>query len=54
MRCRSPFLSRAIFSKLRTYNKRGFHPDDWDATELIDRWRAELFGDQGSLVDHLK
>lgn len=51
---KSPFLSREIFHKLRTYNKRGFHPDDWDATETIDRWRRELFGDQGSLVDHLK
>jgi len=51
---RSPFLSREIFHKLRTYNKRGFHPDDWDATATIERWRAELFGEQGSLVDHLK
>ncbi len=51
---RSPFLSREIARKLRTYNKAGFHPDDWDATELIDRWRAELFGEQGTLVDHLR
>lgn len=51
---RSPFLSREIFAKLRTYNKPGFHPDDWDATELIEHWRHELFGDHGALVDHLK
>jgi len=51
---RSPFLGREIFGKLRTYNKRGFHPDDWDATELIERWKGELFGEQGTLVDHLK
>ena len=51
---KSPFLSREVFHKLRTYNKRGFHPDDWDATETIERWKAELFGEQGSLVDHLK
>jgi hypothetical protein len=51
---RSPFLSREILRKLRTYHQRGFHPDDWDATELIDRWRGELFGEQGTLVDHLR
>ena len=51
---RSPFLTREILAKLRTYNKRGFHPDDWDADELIERWKAELFGEQGTLVDHLK
>lgn len=51
---RSPFLSRDIFRKLRSYNKRDFHPDDWDATELIEQWKTELFGEQGILVDHLK
>ncbi|MCW2787601.1 MAG: hypothetical protein JWP74_4118 [Marmoricola sp.] len=51
---RSPFLSREIARKLRTYNKAGFHPDDWDATELIEQWKVELFGEQGILVDHLK
>ncbi len=51
---RSPFLGRDIVRKLRTYNKRGFHPDDWDASDLIERWRTELFGEQGILVDHLK
>lgn len=51
---RSPFLSREVARKLRTYNKREFHPDDWDATELLERWKTELFGEQGILVDHLK
>jgi uncharacterized protein len=51
---RSPFLSRDVLRRLRTYNRRGFHPDDWDASELVERWRAELFGDQGALVDHLR
>lgn len=50
----SPFLSRDVFRRLRSYNRRGFHPDDWDATELVERWRAELFGDEGALVDHLR
>ncbi len=50
----SPFLGRDVLHRLRSYNKEGFHPDDWDATELIERWRAELFGERGTLVDHLK
>ncbi len=51
---RSPFLSRDVLRRLRSYNKVGFHPDDWDATALIDRWRTELFGDAGTLADHLR
>jgi hypothetical protein len=39
---------------LRAYNKRGFHPDDNDNSELVARWRAELFGSEGALTDHLK
>lgn len=50
----SPFLGRDVLHRLRSYDKKGFHPDDWDATELVERWRAELFGEQGVLVDHLK
>lgn len=50
----SPFLSREVLGRLRTYNKVGFHPDDWDASELIERWRVELFGAEGALADHLK
>ena len=50
----SPFLSRTVIRRLRDYNRVGFHPDDHDATELLDRWRAELFGAEGMLADHLK
>ena len=50
----SPFLSRAVIRRLRDYNRVGFHPDDHDATEILERWRAELFGEQGRLTDHLK
>jgi uncharacterized protein len=46
---RSPVVSRALWDQLRDYNGPDFHPDDRDATALIARWRAELFGDQGSL-----
>jgi predicted metal-dependent hydrolase len=50
----SPFLSRMVIRRLRDYNRVGFHPDDHDATEILERWRAELFGEQGRLTDHLK
>jgi hypothetical protein len=50
----SPFLSRTVIRRLRDYNRVDFHPDDNDATELLDRWRAELFGAEGVLTDHLK
>ncbi|MGN6160614.1 MAG: metal-dependent hydrolase [Marmoricola sp.] len=39
----SPFLRRSVIQRLRSYNRRGFHPDDWDASALIDRWKQELF-----------
>jgi predicted metal-dependent hydrolase len=50
----SPFLSRAVVRRIRDYNRVGFHPDDFDATELVERWRAGLFGEQGVLADHIK
>ena len=50
----SPFLTREVFRRLRRYNQVGFHPDDIDATELLERWRVELFGADGVLADHLK
>ena len=50
----SPFLSRTVIRRLRDYNRVGFHPDDNDNSELLDRWRAELFGTTGTLTDHLR
>jgi hypothetical protein len=50
----SPFLSREVVRRIRDYNRIGFHPDDNDATGLLERWREELFGTQGVLADHLK
>jgi hypothetical protein len=50
----SPFLSREVVQRIRDYNRVGFHPDDHDATALLDHWRAELFGAEGSLADHLR
>jgi len=47
----SPFLTRDMLDHVRAYHRPGFHPDDFDATELLDRWKAELFGTDGSLTD---
>ncbi len=50
---RSPIAQRAVWDQLRDYNRPDFHPDDRDTTELVERWRAELFGDTGTLNDKL-
>jgi predicted metal-dependent hydrolase len=46
-------LTRRIWSRLREYDRPSFHPDDRDTTELVDMWRAELFGPDGTLNDKL-
>src|SRR5439155_24262477 len=50
---RSPFMSRRAVRQLLQYNRRGFHPNDRDTTELIAVWRAKLFGSDGKLTDLL-
>jgi predicted metal-dependent hydrolase len=49
----SPFMQPSLWRRLRDYNRRDFHPDDWDADALVTRWRDELFGEQGTLKDKL-
>jgi predicted metal-dependent hydrolase len=49
----SPLLTRTVMRRIRAYTKPGFHPDDTAGNGLLERWTAELFGEQGSLVDHL-
>jgi len=50
----SPFLTREVVRRIRAYNRPGFHPDDIDATELVERWRDELFGADGALSERLR
>jgi predicted metal-dependent hydrolase len=50
---RSPIVSRELWDQLRDYNRPDFHPDDRDTTELVAKWRNELFGAQGTLNDKL-
>jgi predicted metal-dependent hydrolase len=49
----SPFLTRTVMRRVLAYSKPGFHPDDTDNTALLEYWTAALFGESGSLVDHL-
>ncbi len=50
---RSPWLTKDVRRRIRDYNRPDFHPDDHDSTALLEEWRERLFGDEGSLVDHL-
>lgn len=46
---RSPLVSRELWNQLKDYDRPDFHPDDRDTTELVARWREELFGENGTL-----
>lgn len=50
---RSPLMDPAIWAQLKDYNRPDFHPDDSDTTGLVETWRAELFGEHGTLNDKL-
>jgi predicted metal-dependent hydrolase len=47
------FMQPKLRHVLREYDRVGFHPDDRDTSELLARWRDELFGDDGTLNDRL-
>ncbi len=49
----SPFLDREMVERIRDYNRDDFHPDDHDTEALVAEWRAQLFGDQGTLNSRL-
>lgn len=44
---------KGLLSDLAQYMRPGFHPDDIDTSALLGRWQRELFGSEGTLVDHL-
>src|SRR5881227_2864365 len=50
---RSPIVDRALWRQLKDYDRPDFHPDDRDTTELVKRWREELFGEHGTLNEKL-
>lgn len=49
----SPLVSRDLWRQLKEYDRAGFHPDDHDTDALVEQWRAELFGADGTLNDKL-
>ena len=50
---KSPIVRRELWDQLKDYNRPDFHPDDSDATELVEQWRDVLFGEEGTLNDKL-
>ncbi len=48
---RSPFLGKDVITHLWSYNAKGFHPDDRDTTALMEQWRIELFGAEGTMKE---
>ena len=52
----APLLPRMARSALGMRSPAVYTLEDMadDATALLDRWRAELFGTNGTLADHLK
>ncbi|ADG98416.1 Uncharacterized conserved protein UCP07580 [Segniliparus rotundus DSM 44985] len=50
----SPFLTREVIARIRSYTQHGFHPNDQDNTDVLRRWSAELFGSGGELAGNLR
>lgn len=50
---RSPIVQREVWDRLKEYDQPDFHPNDRDTTELVGRWREQLFGAHGALNDRL-
>jgi hypothetical protein len=50
---RSPLLTKELWLQLKDYNRPDFHPDDRDTDGLVEHWRHELFGPDGTLNDKL-
>lgn len=45
---RSPMFSREARQRFLSYNRRGFHPNDWDSTDVLEHWAKELFNPDGT------
>ena len=47
---RQPIVSRAVWDQLKEYERRGFHPNDRPTHDLIEKWREQLFGEDGQML----
>ena len=45
----SPLAQKDFKDQVMAYDRPGFHPNDRDTTALVETWRTELFGEQGSM-----
>jgi hypothetical protein len=45
---RTPMFTADALRRFRSYNRPGFHPDDWDSAAVLERWSKELFDQDGS------
>ena len=50
---RSPLWDRAVWQRLKDYDRYDFHPNDHDTVALVEEWRTMLFGESGELNDLL-
>ena len=50
----SPWIRPEVRRRIRAYNRRDFHPDDFDNAELTREWRERLFGPGGTLRDRVE
>lgn len=50
---RSPLIAKDVRRRIRDYNRNDFHPENHDATALLEHWREELFGAAGELNSRL-
>jgi len=50
---RSAVMQPELWQQLRDYDLPDFHPDNRDTTGLVEQWRTELFGPEGTLNDKL-
>jgi len=46
---KQPFLSREVWEQLKSYEVRGFHPDDRPTDHLVEEYRERLFGANGAI-----
>jgi predicted metal-dependent hydrolase len=44
---------KEVWEQLKDYERPDFHPDDSNSDELLETWRANLFGTEGTLNDKL-
>ena len=50
---KSPLMSKKLWNQLKDYNRPDFHPNQSEHTGLVEQWREELFGKNGTLNDKL-